>query len=166
MRNLYYFLFFCIPTILLGNSSQTLAQHLAINFTSNDTISVSHLNKVLSNKNTLLLDLRGNEAQQISKIPHAHLVNADHLNIGPLLNNPDNTLIVLYSTIGENCSAVKAILTQQGYQNVKIVYGGIVAWINKGNTLVSSKGNLSYQIHLEDIPNKNWLANPKYFVVN
>ena len=60
---------------------------------------------------------------------------------------PKNTPIVIYCSVGYRSEKVTEKLIENGFTNVKNLYGGIFEWVNEENLIVDQKNNKTDKIH-------------------
>lgn len=87
----------------------------------------------------VLLDCCGTESYRVAHVPGAVDVEASQRKLAPYLPTQANDLIVLYDR-GTGCNQAagfSAALQQAGYRQVRVLIGGLSAWIAAGGPSVS-----------------------------
>ncbi len=102
-----------------------------------------------SNLELLLLDTREKEEYDVSHIPGAHWVGYKTFSIDQINEIiPDTTKrVVVYCSVGVRSEDIGELLLQNGYKDVKNLYGGIFEWKNRGLPVVDSKGRETQNVH-------------------
>ena len=135
MKFRYLFLIACligISVLLKAQSSyHTLLDTLYKNTVK--TIQVSDLN--IHDTNLIILDTRSESEFGVSHLPGAIWVDYDHFTEKDLNKFPKNKTIVTYCTVGYRSERVGEKLLELGYKDVFNLYGGIIEWVNEGNSV-------------------------------
>ena len=116
-----------------------------------------------SPRSVLLLDTRTPEEYQVSHLRGARFVNYDQYQNFDLTGIPRTRPVVVYCTVGARSEQVGAWLRQQGFQDVRNLYGGIFQWMNDGQKVVDAQGPTT-NVHPYSILWRPWLktGNPVY----
>ena len=101
----------------------------------------------------ILLDARELVEYNVSHLKNARFVGYDSFDINTL-NDLDKTQeIVVYCSIGYRSEQITKQLCDQGYSNVRNLYGGIFEWKNQSQEVVDTLGKKTDNIHSF---NKQW----------
>ena len=116
-----------------------------------------------SPQSVLLLDTRTPEEYQVSHLRGARFVNYDQYQKLDLSGISRTRPVVVYCTVGARSEQVGAWLRQQGFQDVRNLYGGIFQWLNDGQKVVNAQGPTT-NVHPYSILWRPWLktGNPVY----
>ena len=96
---------------------------------------------------SLILDSRSKKEFAVSKIKNAIWVGFSPSNLSMITSLPKNTPIVIYCSVGYRSEKVNEKLIENGFTNVKNLYGGIFEWVNEENLIVDQKNNKTDKIH-------------------
>lgn len=121
-------------------------------------ISVIDLSK--KNNSVLLLDAREPKEYQISHLKGAKLVGYEKLDLSSLKNTAKNQPIVVYCSVGYRSEKVAEQLIQQGFTNVRNLYGGLFEWKNQNQPVVNETGQTD-EVHAYDKTWGIWLKKGK-----
>lgn len=110
----------------------------------------------------ILLDARENEEFMVSHIPNAIQIGFDDWDQTVLDDIAKDTPIIIYCSIGYRSEKIGEKLIEQGFTNVKNLYGSIFEWANRGYTLVDSKGKPTQNIHGYNRLWGYWIQNKAY----
>jgi len=94
----------------------------------------------------VLLDTRAYEEYQVSHIKDARWVGFDDFDLEKVESLPKDTTIVLYCSVGYRSDLIGQKLADAGYQHVYNLWGGIFAWVNRGQP-VYLNGAPTDQVH-------------------
>lgn len=103
--------------------------------------------------NALLLDAREREEYNVSHIPAAVFIGYNNFEKATLNDVPKDKPIVVYCSIGYRSEKIGEKLQKMGFTKVYNLYGSIFEWINQGNLVVDSQGNVTKKVHTF---NRNW----------
>jgi len=95
---------------------------------------------VLNNENYLLLDAREKQEFLVSHIPGARHIGYNAFSYESLSDVSKNQPIILYCSVGYRSEKIGEKLQQNGYTDVRNLYGGIFEWVNSGGTVVNESG--------------------------
>ncbi|MFD2784035.1 rhodanese-like domain-containing protein [Hymenobacter rubripertinctus] len=114
-------------------------------------------------QSVLLLDTRTPEEYQVSHLRDARFVDYDHYQQLDLSAIARTRPVVVYCTVGARSEQVGAWLRQQGFRDVRNLYGGIFQWMNDGQPVVNAQGPTT-NVHPYSILWRPWLktGNPVY----
>lgn len=104
-------------------------------------------------ENTLFVDARELKEYNVSHLPKAVFVGYDNLDLSPLNTVDKNKEIIVYCSVGYRSEKVTQKLIEQGFTNVKNLYGGLFEWKNQKGEVVNLQGNTTDSIHAF---NKTW----------
>ena len=104
----------------------------------------------------VFLDAREKEEFEVSSIQGAMPVGYDDFKIRHLKDLPQDTLIVVYCSVGYRSEKVTQKLLKAGYSNVYNLYGGIFEWVNQGNPTYHEE-KVTLKIHAYDRIWGQWL---------
>ncbi|MCF8261006.1 MAG: MBL fold metallo-hydrolase [Melioribacteraceae bacterium] len=101
-------------------------------------IVVADLVEKLNDGDTMILDVRG-----ISEYNSGHIPGAINLHVGYLENNldkiPHDKNVIVQCQSGDRSSIAASVLLSNGYKNITNLTGGIVAWTDFGQKIVSEQ---------------------------
>ncbi len=121
-------------------------------------ISVEELSQ--KNNQLLLLDARELKEYQVSHLKNAKYVGFEKLNLNVLKNTAKNQPIVVYCSVGYRSEKVAEKLIQQGFTNVRNLYGGLFEWKNQNQPIVNETGQTD-EVHAYDKTWGIWLKKGK-----
>jgi rhodanese-related sulfurtransferase len=103
----------------------------------------------------VILDTRSGEEFKVSHLQHALWVGYGDFSPDSLARQiPDkSTPVVVYCSVGVRSEDIGEKLIEQGYGDVKNLYGGIFEWKNKGYPVFDSSGMETEKVHAY---NKQW----------
>lgn len=121
-------------------------------------ISVDRL-KDLSAKKVTILDAREQKEFDVSHIKNAIHVGYDNFKLSKTTKKitDKNSFVVVYCTLGVRSEDIAEKLKEAGYKNVYNLFGGIVNWKNKGNTVVDANENETEKVHVSSKVWSKWL---------
>ncbi|GAB3547364.1 rhodanese-like domain-containing protein [Spirosoma fluminis] len=90
--------------------------------------------------NALILDAREPGEYAVSHLKGAIPIGYKKLDLSALDNVPKNQPIMVYCSVGYRSQKITQKLADQGFTQVKNVYGGIFEWVNRGYPVVNAKG--------------------------
>jgi rhodanese-related sulfurtransferase len=94
----------------------------------------------------LLLDARTPEEYSVSHLRNAQLANPATFDFDELYDVDRDRAIVAYGSIGNRSHSIVERLREQGFTNVRTLYGGIFLWYNQGRPVYRGS-TLVDQIH-------------------
>jgi rhodanese-related sulfurtransferase len=124
-------------------------------------ISVAELNSLLAVQDVLILDAREHEEFDVSHIASAKYVGFNDFSsekISAAITDK-NSPIVVYCSLGIRSEDIGEKLLEQGFTDVKNLYGGIFEWKNQGYTVIDSQGNETENVHAFSKFWSRWLKN-------
>ncbi|RSK44518.1 rhodanese-like domain-containing protein [Hymenobacter perfusus] len=104
----------------------------------------------------LLLDTRTPAEYRVSHLPGARFVDFDHYRETNLSGVARTRPVVVYCTVGARSEQVGAWLREQGFQDVRNLYGGIFQWVNEGYGVVNAQGTTA-NVHPYSVLWRPWL---------
>jgi rhodanese-related sulfurtransferase len=110
----------------------------------------------------VLLDARELEEYETSHIADARFFGYKSPQYDILRGIKKEQPIVLYCSIGVRSEKMGEKLIEQGYTNVKNLYGSIFEWANEGLPVVNATGKVTTQIHTYNKKWSKWLDNKAY----
>lgn len=87
---------------------------------------------------TLLIDTREIEEFEVSHIPGAIYAGYYDFNVEQLDKINKDTTIVVYCSVGYRSSKIANKLIDNGFKDVRNLYGGIFMWINQEREIVKN----------------------------
>jgi rhodanese-related sulfurtransferase len=97
----------------------------------------------------VLVDIRADAEQAVSRIADAHLSRSEAEAIENLKALPPDTPIVAYCAVGVRSAKLVRALQGAGFTNVSNLEGAIFAWANRGLPLTCASG-LTTRVHPYD----------------
>jgi rhodanese-related sulfurtransferase len=128
----------------------------------NDTIGV--LNAKIQN-DVLWIDARSYSEYSKGTIANSININAVHPILTELNSVAKNKNIIVVSNFGYRADILATELKKNGFTQVKVLYGGLIDWVNQQNGLVNDKNATSYLIHLGEKDNAVYLTNNNFIAV-
>lgn len=128
----------------------------------NDTIGV--LNAKIQN-DVLWIDARSYSEYSKGSIANSININAVHPILTELNSFAKNKNIIVVSNFGYRGDILANELKKNGFTQVKVLYGGLIDWVNQQNGLVNDKDATSYLIHLGEKENAVYLTNNNFIAV-
>lgn len=125
-----------------------------------DVISVKDLKENLDNY--VLLDARELEEYLVSHIPGAMHLGYDNPQFDILHKLSKDENIVVYCSIGYRSEKIGEKLLEQGFTDVKNLYGSIFEWANCGYELEDPRDKPTQQVHTYNKKWSKWLLNEGY----
>jgi len=90
----------------------------------------------------VLIDARAKEEFEVSRLKGA--IHVSPVTVNPAQEMPSHvkksTPVVVYCSVGYRSEKLTELLLENGYQNVRNLYGGIFEWVNRGHEIVNSTG--------------------------
>ncbi|MDO6760918.1 rhodanese-like domain-containing protein [Tamlana sp. 2_MG-2023] len=158
MKNLILFILFLSVTAGFAQKSldKLLKKH------NNDAvpyITVSELQNTSSE--VIYLDARESNEYAVSHLKNAILVGYDFFSIDSLneIIHEKTSSIVIYCSLGMRSETIGEKLKQNGYTNVKNLYGGIFEWKNNHLPVYNSQDKATDSIHTYSKSWSKWLKN-------
>ncbi len=122
-------------------------------------IAVTELQNLQQKNNIVILDSRDLIEFKVSHIEGAILVGYDHFKLSSLPDSIDkNSPIVVYCTLGVRSEVIANQLIENGYTDVKNLYGGICEWKNKDYVVIDSIQRMTENIHVYSKKWEKWLT--------
>jgi rhodanese-related sulfurtransferase len=116
------------------------------------------LQNLQQKKNIVILDSRDLIEFKISHIEGAILVGYDNFKLSSLPESVNkNSPIVVYCTLGVRSEVIANQLIENGYTDVKNLYGGICEWKNKNYVVIDSIQRMTENIHVYSKKWGKWL---------
>ncbi len=128
----------------------------------NDTIGVSNA-KMQSD--VLWIDARSYTEYSKGSIANCININAAHPILIELNSVAKNKNIIVVSNFGYRADILASELKKIGFTQVKVLYGGLIDWVNQQNSLVNDKDATSYLIHVGEKENGIYLTNNNFIAV-
>jgi rhodanese-related sulfurtransferase len=95
----------------------------------------------------VLLDTREASEFAVSHLRGARLVGYDTFSLAAVRDLPKNAPIVVYCSVGARSEKIGARLRQDGFTDVRNLYGGIFEWVNEGQPLVTAANLPTDSVH-------------------
>jgi len=105
----------------------------------------------------VILDTRETEEFEVSRIKNARRVGYNEFDISKLEDISKRTPIVLYCSLGVRSELIGEQLKEEGYKNVKNLFGGIFEWVYQGYPIVNDFGEKTDEVHAYDENWSRWL---------
>jgi len=122
-------------------------------------IAVAELKNLQQKNKVIILDSRELVEFKVSHIEGAKLVGYNHFRLSSLPDNVDKkTPIVVYCTLGVRSEVIANKLIENGYTDVKNLYGGISEWKNKDYIVIDSTQRMTENIHVYSKKWGKWLT--------
>ena len=122
-------------------------------------IAVAELKSLQQKNKVVILDSRELDEFKVSHIEGAILVGYNHFRLSSLPDSIDKkTPIVVYCTLGVRSEVIANQLIENGYTDVKNLYGGISEWKNKDYIVIDSIQRMTENIHVYSKKWGKWLT--------
>ena len=122
-------------------------------------IAVAELKNLQQKNKVVILDSRELVEFKVSHIEGAILVGYNHFRLSSLPDSVDKkTPIVVYCTLGVRSEVIANKLIENGYTDVKNLYGGISEWKNKDYIVIDSIQRMTENIHVYSKKWGKWLT--------
>ena len=122
-------------------------------------IAVAELKNLQQKNKVVILDSRELDEFKVSHIEGAILVGYNHFRLSSLPDSVDKkTPIVVYCTLGVRSEVIANQLIENGYTDVKNLYGGISEWKNKDYIVIDSTQRMTENIHVYSKKWGKWLT--------
>ena len=122
-------------------------------------IAVAELKSLQQKNKVVILDSRELDEFKVSHIEGAILVGYNHFRLSSLPDSIDKkTPIVVYCTLGVRSEVIANQLVENGYTDVKNLYGGISEWKNKDYIVIDSIQRRTENIHVYSKKWGKWLT--------
>jgi len=122
-------------------------------------IAVAELKNLQQKNKVIILDTRELDEFKVSHIEGAILVGYNHFRLSSLPDSVDKkTPIVVYCTLGVRSEVIANQLIENGYTDVKNLYGGISEWKNKDYIVIDSTQRMTENIHVYSKKWGKWLT--------
>lgn len=106
-----------------------------------------------NSQNLLIFDARERDEYEVSHIPGAKFLGYQSPDWKALEGVPKDKPIVVYCSIGYRSEKSGELLQSKGFSKVYNLYGSIFEWVNRGYSVVNTRGDTVAQIHTY---NKAW----------
>jgi rhodanese-related sulfurtransferase len=104
-------------------------------------------------KNVIYLDTRETEEYNVSHLPNAICIGYKQPNWTFIYLLSRDANIVVYCSVGYRSERIGEQLRQNGFKNVRNLYGGIFDWFNQGYPTIDNNKQTTLNIHTY---NKKW----------
>ena len=122
-------------------------------------IAVTELKNLQQKNKVVILDSRELVEFKVSHIEGAILVGYNHFRLSSIPDSIDKkTPIVVYCTLGVRSEVIANQLIENGYTDVKNLYGGISEWKNKDYIVIDSIQRMTENIHVYSKKWGKWLT--------
>ena len=122
-------------------------------------ISAIELQNLKQNNKVVVLDSRESNEFKVSHIKGAILVGYDDFKLSSLPESVNkNTPLTVYCTLGVRSGVIANQLIENGYTDVKNLYGGISEWKNMDYVVVDSTQTPTENIHVYSKKWGKWLT--------
>ena len=122
-------------------------------------IAVAELKNLQQKNKVVILDSRELVEFKVSHIEGAILVGYNHFRLSSLPDSIDKkTPIVVYCTLGVRSEVIANQLVENGYTDVKNLYGGISEWKNQDYIVIDSIQRMTENIHVYSKKWGKWLT--------
>ena len=108
----------------------------------------------------ILLDARELSEYEVSHIPGAKFIGYDNFDLNTLKDIPKDSPIVIYCSIGYRSEKIGEQLLNEGFINVKNLYGSLFEWVNSGNQVVDNQGVVTKKVHTYNRVWSKWVFEP------
>ena len=114
----------------------------------------AELQEIINKKTGLvLLDTRSKEEYNVSHLEGAQFISYNNFEIENITHIPKETPVILYCSVGYRSEKIGEKMLNEGFTNVKNLYGGIFQWKNDGYPVVNDKNQETDSVHTY---NKKW----------
>ena len=139
-----------LDLVLKANNSETIPY-----------ISSEELRILQQNDSIVILDTREMKEYNVSHIASAKYVGYDHFSSDEILSqiSDKNIPIVVYCSLGIRSEDIGEKLQENGFTNVKNLYGGIFEWKNSEFPVIDSEGKETENVHVFSRLWGRWLKN-------
>ncbi len=110
------------------------------------TVSVDKLSKEKLDK-LVLLDAREKAEYNVSHLKNARWIGYEDFNMQRISGISKNTPIVIYCSIGVRSEKLGIKLQEEGFTNVRNLYGSIFEWVNQGHPVYDNAGKRTKKVH-------------------
>ncbi|MDX1463223.1 MAG: rhodanese-like domain-containing protein [Marinirhabdus sp.] len=123
-------------------------------------ISVEGLRALQMHQNIVILDAREIEEYQVSKLEGARFVGYNQFSAEKISEEiPEkDTPIIVYCSLGIRSEEIGEKLQEQGFTNIKNLYGGIFEWKNKGYPVLNWVAKETDSVHAFSKSWSKWLT--------
>lgn len=153
---------------LLASTSAMSQMSLSLLLEANNNKTISYISseelRTLQLKDTVvILDTREIKEYKVSHIPTAKYAGYDRFSIEDILTefHNKNTPIVVYCSLGIRSEDIGEKLQENGFTNVKNLYGGIFEWKNNAFPVIDSEGKETENVHVYSRFWGRWLKKGK-----
>ena len=102
---------------------------------------------VEGNEGAIWLDARERNEYEISKIDGAVWVGYDDFDLQRVSGISKEEEVIVYCSIGYRSEKIAERLKEEGYNNVKNLYGGIFSWVNNDKKVYDAIGLETKKVH-------------------
>ena len=115
----------------------------------NNSVPYISVHNLSETRSAVVLDTRERREYEVSHIPGAAWVGHRSFTLDQLRKIVPNkdTSIVVYCSIGVRSEDIGEVLLENGYSDVRNLYGGIFQWKNQGFEVVDPEGNTTDNVH-------------------
>jgi rhodanese-related sulfurtransferase len=111
------------------------------------------------NKDILFLDTRSKSEFEVSHIPNALYIDYDNFKLASLDSIDRSKEIIVYCSIGVRSQDIGKQLKENGFTNVKNLYGGIFLWADQGRAMKNSNNDETTKVHGYNFFWGRWVKN-------
>jgi len=149
---------FAQPTGMVKSKSYDRTLATMLNAEEVPFISVEELVNIKSDS-ILLLDTRSREEYEVSHIPGALWIGYDDFDRDRVKNLDPKKQVIVYCSVGYRSEKIGQQLQEQGFKEIRNLYGSIFEWANRSQALVNPQGDTVYQIHAYNKVWGRWINN-------
>ncbi|MDC0257553.1 rhodanese-like domain-containing protein [Crocinitomicaceae bacterium] len=144
----YLFLFVTLMTFTAYGQSKEYRAMLKKYYSADfPTISISDAKAKIGQSNVYFLDTREKEEFNVSHIKTALQVGYDDFSLSSVSKLPKDAEIIVYCSIGARSQTIGQKLIEDGFTNVKNLYGGMFHWANNSYPMRDNSGEKTTTIH-------------------
>ncbi len=149
---------FAQPTGMVKSKSYDRTLAMMLNSEEVPFISVEELVNIKSDS-IILLDTRSRKEYEVSHIPGAIWVGYDDFDRERVKGLDPKKEVIVYCSVGYRSEKIGEQLQDQGFEEIRNLYGSIFEWANQSQPLVTSSGDTVHQIHAYNKVWGRWMKN-------
>jgi rhodanese-related sulfurtransferase len=162
MRNSYLIIFCLFFYTNVFSQVKSAAFDKIIKSNTKGTVKAISVNELAKNYSQyFVLDTREPKEYKVSHLKNARNIGFTNQDFSILKSLDKNTAIVVYCSIGARSEIVGEKLQNQGFTNVRNLYGSIFEWVNTGHTVYDTAQKPTIKVHAYDKTWGVWLKKGK-----
>jgi rhodanese-related sulfurtransferase len=122
------------------------------------TVPLVKPSEVKVSETAILLDTRSQQEYEVSHLPSARFLDYDRFKMKDVRDIPKDAEIIVYCSVGYRSEKIGEQLLENGYTNVRNIYGGIFQWKNDGREVLNANNQPTDSVHTYNRKWSKWLT--------